>query len=107
MNDEELVPQSGTPAVARADADKQKVLLAVEAIVRVGLVGDWNEDAAKDLASVVNDRSDLDYEDVQKLASEVVETEQPTKQRVKALLGQIATSGVGGALGTGIHRRSG
>jgi len=57
----------GTQIVASADADKQDVLLAVETIVRAGLAGDWSEDAAKDLASVVNDRSDLDYEDVQNL----------------------------------------
>jgi hypothetical protein len=92
----------GTQIIASAVADKQDVLLAVEAIVRAGLAGDWNKDAAKELASVVSDRSDLDYEDVQTVVSEVVKAEQPTKQRAKDLLGRIAASGLGGALATGI-----
>jgi hypothetical protein len=92
----------GTQIIATADADKQDVLLAVEALVRAGLAGDWNEHAAKDLASVVSDRSDLDYAEVQKLALEVVKAEQPTKQRAKDFLARIAASGLGGSLATGI-----
>jgi hypothetical protein len=92
----------GTQIVASADADKQDVLLAVEAIVRAGLAGEWNEDAAEDLAMVVSDHSDLDYEDVQRIASEVVKTERPTKQRAKELLARIAANGLGGVLATGI-----
>jgi hypothetical protein len=92
----------GTQIVATADADKQDVLLAVEAIVRAGLAGDWNDEAAKELAALVDSRSDLDYEDVQKVAAEVVKAEQPDKQRVKDLLTRIATSGLAGALATGI-----
>jgi hypothetical protein len=92
----------GTQIVASADADKQDVLLAVEAIVRAGLAGDWNDGAAKELAALVDSRSDLDYEDVQKVASEIVKAEQPSKQRVKDFLTRIATSGLAGALATGI-----
>jgi hypothetical protein len=92
----------GTQIVASAAADKQDVLLAVEAIVRAGLAGDWNDDAAKELAMVISDRSDLDYEDVQRVASDVVKTERPTKQRAKDFLSRIAVSGLSGALATGI-----
>jgi hypothetical protein len=92
----------GTQIVASSTAEKRNVLLAIEAITRAGLTGEWNEDAAKDLAAVVNDRSDLDYEDVQRIASEVVKAEQPPKERVKEFLGRVAASGIGGALGTGI-----
>jgi hypothetical protein len=92
----------GAQIVATTDADKQDVLLAVEAIVRAGLSGDWNDDAAKELAALVDSRSDLDYEDVQKVAAQVVNAEQPNKQRVKDLLTRIATSGLAGALATGI-----
>jgi hypothetical protein len=92
----------GTQIVASSDADKQDVLLAVEAIVRAGLAGDWNDEAAKELAALVDSRSDLDYEDVQKVASDLVKAEQPSKQHVKDFLTRIATSGLAGALATGI-----
>ena len=92
----------GTQIVATADADKQDVLLAVEAIVRAGLAGDWNDEAAKELAALVDSRADLDYEDVQKVASEIVKAEQPSKQRVRDFLTRIATSGLAGVLATGI-----
>jgi hypothetical protein len=92
----------GTQITVSADADKQDVLLAVEAIVRAGLAGDWNDDASRDLAVVVNARPDVDYEEIQKVAREVVSAEQPTKQRVKGFLTRIAASGLSGALATGI-----
>jgi hypothetical protein len=92
----------GTQIAASADAAKEEVLLAIEAIIRAGLADDWNEDAARELAKVVDQRSDLDYEDVQTLASEVVRADQPARERVKSFLNRIAASGLGGALATGI-----
>jgi hypothetical protein len=82
--------------------DKEELLGAVEAILRAGLAGDWNADAATALASVIEGRDDLGLDDVRRITVEVVEDAQPKQGRVKALLGQIATSGVGGALGTGL-----
>jgi hypothetical protein len=78
------------------------VLLAVEAIVRAGLAGDWSDDAAKDLASLIAGRADLRYEDVQAVALEVARREQPTKERLKGFLARIAASGISGALATGL-----
>jgi hypothetical protein len=85
-----------------SEGDKQDVLLAVEAIVRAGLVGDWSDDAGKDLASLVAGRTDLTYEDVQAVALEVAKKEQPTKERLKGFLARIAASGISGALATGL-----
>jgi hypothetical protein len=92
----------GAQIIATAEADKQDVLVAVEALVRAGLADDWNDEAAKALATLVDGRSDIDYEDVQKVSSEVVKAEQPTKERLRSFLTRIAASGLAGALATGI-----
>jgi hypothetical protein len=92
----------GSQINVTSEGDKQDVLLAVEAIVRAGLAGDWSDDAGKDLASLVAGRTDLTYEDVQAVALEVAKKEQPTKERLKGFLARIAASGISGALATGL-----
>ncbi|HVV58304.1 MAG TPA: hypothetical protein VHC45_08065 [Gaiellaceae bacterium] len=92
----------GSQISVTSGGDKQEVLLAVEAIVRAGLAGDWSDDAAKDLASLIAGRADLRYEDVQAVALEVARREQPTKERLKGFLARIAASGISGALATGL-----
>lgn len=84
------------------DASRDDVLAAVEAILRAALAGNWNEDAARDLASLIDERDDIDFDDVRQLTMEVVQAEQPNQGRVKELLGNLATGGLAGALGTGI-----
>jgi hypothetical protein len=83
-------------------SSKDDVLAAVDAILRAGLAGDWNGDAADALASLIGERGDIDFEDVRRVTTEVVVAEQPRQHRVKALLGQIAAGGLAGALGTGM-----
>lgn len=92
----------GTQINVNVEASKGDLLAAVEAVVRAGLADDWNEDAARDLASIVDGRDDIDLNDVREITAEVVKAEQPKQGKVKALLGKIAVSGVGGALGTGL-----
>lgn len=92
----------GSQINVTSEGDKQDVLLAVEAIVRAGLVGDWSDDAGNDLASLVAGRTDLTYEDVQAVALAVAKEEQPTKERLKGFLARIAASGISGALATGL-----
>ncbi len=92
----------GSQINVTSEGDKRDVLLAVEAIVRAGLAGDWSDDAGKDLASLVAGRGDLTYEDVQAVALEVARKEQPTKDRVKGFLARIAASGISGTLATGL-----
>jgi hypothetical protein len=84
------------------NSNKDEVLTAVEAILRAGLAGGWNDDAARDLAALIDERDDVDFEDVRRVTIEVVRAEGPKRHRVKTLLGQIATGGLGGALGTGM-----
>ena len=93
---------NGTQISVNVDASKGDVLRAVEAIIRAALDGAWNPEAARDLASVIDSREDIDVDDIRKITTEVVKSQRPRRGRVKELLGKIAASGLGGALGTGI-----
>lgn len=97
----------GTQINVSVQASRDDVLAAVEALLRAGLAGDWNDDAARELATVLGGRDDIGYEDVQEITAEVVRTEQPRQGHVKELLWKIATSGLGGALATGISAGAG
>jgi hypothetical protein len=97
----------GTQINVSVQASKDDVLGAVEALLRAGLAGDWNEGAARELATVIDSREDVGYEDVQVVTAEVVQAEQPKQRRLKELLLKIATSGLGGALATGISAGAG
>jgi hypothetical protein len=92
----------GTQIVAGNDSESQDVLLAVEAIVRAALSDEWNGEAAKALAAVIEKRPDVDIEDVQRVTVEAVKAQRPSKARARDLLTRIAASGLGGALATGI-----
>lgn len=92
----------GTQIVVRADAPKEEILADVAALMRAAVSGAWNAAAARELAEVVDARDDVDYGDVHAVTVEVLEEEPPKQGRAKQVLEEIATSGVGGALGTGI-----
>jgi hypothetical protein len=92
----------GSQIVVSTEADKDEVLVAVEAIIRAGLAGEWNDDAATALAEVIGRRGDFGYEDVQRVATSVVTAEQPTRAAAKDFLSRIAASGLGGVLATGM-----
>lgn len=93
---------SGTQLNVSVDASKRELLGAVEAVIRAGIAGDWNADAARELADVIDGRADIDYDDVRQITAEVAKAEQPKQGRVKKFLTDIAVGGLGGALGTGI-----
>jgi hypothetical protein len=92
----------GIQVVVDLTVDKGDVLAAVETMIRAGLAGEWNATAARELANVIDERSDVTMDDVRELTAEVVEGEQPTSERIKAFLADVAANAVGGALGTGI-----
>jgi hypothetical protein len=97
----------GTQINVSVQGSKEDVLAAVEALLRAGLAGDWNIDAARELATVIDSRDDVGYEEVQAVTAEVVQDDQPKQGRVKELLLKITTSGLGGALATGISAGAG
>jgi hypothetical protein len=92
----------GTQINVDVKASKENILTAVEALLVSGLTETWNADAARDLASVIDEREDIDVEDVREITTEVVKAEQPKQGRVRTMLNEIAVSGLGGALSTGI-----
>jgi hypothetical protein len=92
----------GTQVNVNVEVGKDEVLAGLEVLLRAGLAGELDHDALRDLGSVIDSRDDIEVEDVRQLTAEVVRTEQPTQGKVKALLGKLAVSGVGGAVGTGI-----
>lgn len=92
----------GSQIVVGTNATKSEVLAAVEAIVRAGLDGEWNNAAAADLATVIQKRSDVDLEDVRKVTTDVGRAEKPNRERAAGFMKEVAASGLGGALGVGI-----
>jgi len=102
ITDSKLNIGPGTQINVDVHASKDEVLGAVEAILRAGLAGSWNEDAARDLAALIDSRDDVNVDDVREITTEVVRAEAPRQSRARQLLYRIAAGGVGGALGTGI-----
>lgn len=93
---------SGTQINVNASVGADEILRAVEAMVRAGVAGEWNQEAARDLASLIEARGDVSFEDVHDKVVEVVTSERPRREAVKAFLKDVAAGGIGGALGTGI-----
>lgn len=93
----------GAQINVQAAVDKDEVLTAVGALLRAGLGGDWNPDAASDLARAIDARDDIGFDDVRRVATEIAgEVDAPDQGRIREMLHSIAEQGIGGALGTGI-----
>jgi hypothetical protein len=92
----------GTQVNIDASADRDEVLAGVAAIVRAGLTGDWNDDAARALAQAVGARDDIATDDIREITAAVAEDAQPSRGRAREMLDKVTASGLGGALATGI-----
>lgn len=93
----------GTQINVRADGPKEDVLAGVAALIKAGLQGDWNPDAARELATAIEARDDIGFHDVEAVATEVADAaDSPDRGRIRTMLASIAQDGIGGALGTGI-----
>lgn len=93
---------AGDQMVVQAESSKEDVLATAMTLVRAGLTGDWNEAAARDLGEVIDGRADIGIEDIREMVRHVVEEDKPEQGRIKALVTQISTSAISGALSTGI-----
>lgn len=93
---------SGIQVNVEASAPRDQVLSAIRLLVEAGLAGDWNGQAAQELAAVLESRDDVLVRDVQEVVEEVVRTAQPSTGRLQRLLDGVAASAVGGVLGTGM-----
>jgi hypothetical protein len=92
----------GNQIVVGAEADKAQLLAGVEALLKAGLAGSWDTDAAGSLEALLADRADITIEDIRRVAVEVLSQEQPKQSRAREFLERLAASGLGGALGTGL-----
>jgi hypothetical protein len=92
----------GTQLNIDASATKSDVLSGVEVLLRAGLNGKLNVEAARELGELINGRSDISLEDIQRVTVDVVEAEKPKMERLKEFLNEIAIQALGGAMGTGI-----
>ena len=79
-----------------------QLLAAVEALVLAGLEGEWNEDAAAELADVVNGRDDITLDDIRELTVRTVEAQAPTHGRVKGFLNDVASKTMTGVFSAGL-----
>lgn len=93
---------TGNQITVQASASKDDLLAAVSALVLGGLSDDWNDDAAQQLAQVIDGRDDITIEDVRDAARDAAEAAQAEPTKVKALLTRISVGATSGALGTGI-----
>jgi hypothetical protein len=98
---------SGTQVVVDASANRDAVLAAVAALVQSGLRDEWDQPAARALATSISQRDDVTMTDIQRTAAEVIESQQPKQSRVRAFLEKVAVGGLGGALGTGLAAGAG
>lgn len=102
VTDSKLNIGEGTQVNVDIHVSKADVLVAAEAILRAGLAGSWNEEAARALATLIDSRGDINFDDVRRTTTDVVRAEAPRQGRARELLEKIAVGGIGGAMGTGI-----
>jgi hypothetical protein len=84
------------------NVEKNEVLAAVETLIRAGFSGNWNPSAARDLATVIDQRGDVTVDEIRELTTEIATAEKPTSDRVRDFLAQVAANALGGALSVGI-----
>jgi hypothetical protein len=92
----------GTQINVRSDSPKEDVMAGVAELARAGLREEWNPEAARELAGVVDARDDVTLEDVEAVVKEVIADESPEPGRAKRMLEAITEQGLGGALTVGI-----
>lgn len=92
----------GTRINIHPGADADELLDGVRALVRAGLTGDWDADAASALSRALQGRADIESTDVERVTGEVVKEEAVTQGRARDFMSKVAASGLGGVLSQGI-----
>lgn len=85
-----------------ATADKPQVLRAVEVLILGALAGDWNPEAARELAAEVEARDDVTVADIHELTVAAISAQRPKRDAVRRFARDVLAAGCGGALGTGL-----
>jgi hypothetical protein len=84
------------------DASREAVFTGIEALLRSGLAGSWDEEAARALSGVIEERGDLSAEQISEFTQEVGRTADPEPGRVRALLEKVAVGAATSTLGQGL-----
>jgi len=84
------------------DASREAVFAGIEALLRSGLAGSWDEEAARALSGVIEERGDLSAEQISEFTQEVGRTADPEPGRVRALLEKVAVGAATSTLGQGL-----
>jgi hypothetical protein len=92
----------GTQVNVAIDAPREDVLGGLEALLRAGFQGQWDEGAAAALADVVDGRDDISAEDISSLTAEVGAAAKADPGRIRAFLDKVATGTATALLTSGV-----
>jgi hypothetical protein len=93
---------SGSQVSIQGESPKDDILDAVATLVTAGLGGEWNVEAADDLAQLVAARVDITPEEIQRRTLAAATASGADAGQVKELLREIAAGTISGVLGTWI-----
>ncbi len=93
---------TGSQISIQGDSPNDDLLDALATLVTAGLGGEWNVEAADDLAQVINRRADITHEAIQQRVLEAAHETGAGREKAKWLLTQIAQSSISGAVGVGV-----
>ena len=93
---------SGPQVNIDIDATREAVFTGIEALLHAGLAGSWDANAAQALGKVIEERGDLNAEEISTFTQEVGKIEKPDPGRLRALLEQVAVGAATSTLGQGL-----
>lgn len=93
---------SGTQINLDVDATREDLLSALQALVAAGLSGNWDESAAQALGAAIEQRGDLNAEEVRDATLEAGRATGAEPSRVRALLEKVAVGAATSTLGSGL-----
>ncbi|HEX3518854.1 MAG TPA: hypothetical protein VHT29_07460 [Solirubrobacteraceae bacterium] len=91
---------TGSQISIQGDSPSEDILDAIATLVSAGLGGEWNVEAADDLAEMVAGRADITPEEIQRRT--LAAAAGADASQVKELLREIASGTISGVLGTWI-----
>jgi len=92
----------GPQVSINVDASRETVFTGIEALLRSGLAGSWDAEAARALSEVIEERGDLSVKEISELTQEVGKAERSEPVRIRALLEKVAVGAATSTLGQGL-----
>jgi hypothetical protein len=92
----------GTQVNLDGGADRQELLTALVAVIRAGLAGHWNSEAALAVGQAIEAAQELSVDDVRGAVVEAGRSEDLDRGRISELAERVAVSGLGSLVSTAI-----